>query len=139
MSEELEGKNKHETVTENMSYPEHLHLKTNSQSNLTHPDSLTNRDLRHDHAAKGGIDQEGWGRRGRNEGGWRGAEWEWGRERRGRGGRSLWRENWHSGGRERRNNVSNERTVPKVVRLDSTSITTEQWNTLLPRNSHKER
>ena len=139
MSEELEGKSKQEAVPDVS--PRESNFSRTTRPSLT--ESLGEGNYRQHHAAKRWTEEKEWGRKMRREGGWRqggGAEWGW---RRGGGDRrderGLGKEDWYGSRRERRSSTNRDLIGEKTVRLDATTITTEQWNTQLPRSSREER
>ena len=126
MSEELEGRSKREAVSDVQSS-----FKSTQHSDLV--GTLSEGNVRQHRAANGAVGKE-WGRTTRGENRWTEGELGWGGYRRG-----SRKENWHGKGRERRNNASREIMREKTVRLDVTTITTQQWNTPLPKNTREER
>ena len=126
MSEELEGRSKREAVSDVQSS-----FKSTQHSNLA--GTLSEGNVRQHRAANGAAGKE-WGRTTRRENRWGEGEWGYRRGRRGSG-----KENWYGKGRERRNNASREIMREKTARLDVTTITTQQWNTPLPKSTREER
>ncbi|CAI8008081.1 Putative ATP-dependent RNA helicase Pl10 [Geodia barretti] len=125
MSEELEGRSKREAVSDVQSS-----FKSTQHSNLA--GTLSEGNVRQHRAANGAAGKE-WGRTTRRENRWGEGEWGYRRGRRGSG-----KENWYGKGRERRNNASREIMREKTARLDVTTITTQQWNTPLPKSTREE-
>lgn len=91
-------------------------------------------------------DKQDRGRRERSSGKWkRDMDWGWDGKRAydqqergyGRGESGRWRRDY--GGSERSRFRPRERAGDRIVRLDSSTITTEAWNTPLPRNTEKEK